>query len=88
MCLLTLGCLLKNVEDTFEKVIDVKEVRKPDSYGIECTKMCNEDPECESWTQYFGTCYIKTDGSFKLKRKSLNAKWISGISNCTSTEGN
>ena len=79
------GCLLKNNEDLSAAVIDIKEVEEKDHRGAICTKMCNDNPECDTWTQYFGTCYLKEQGVFKYKRISSNAKWISGSKYCRST---
>ena len=76
---------MKNIEDGSARVINIKEVDSADTRGTVCTKMCNENPECDSWTQYFGTCYLKAGGVFiKYKRVSSNGTWISGSKYCRS----
>ena len=49
-----------------------------------CARLCNNELECDQWTQIYGVCYLKTEDSFKHFRKHPNKKWISGISNCKS----
>ena len=81
-------CLLKNIEHKSAAVINIQEVeyqRGKHKRGAICTKMCNDHPECDVWTQYFGSCYLKTEGVFKHKRITPNGKFISGTKYCRST---
>ena len=77
---LTLGCVLKGIMDTF-----AAEIQTFNNSDIEtCATLCNNEVECDQWTQIHGVCYLKTEDSFKHYRKHLNKKWISGIRNCKS----
>ena len=86
------GCLLNNMEDKAATVIKTKKLDKcekrgsmcitKDNKGSMCHELCTAEPECDSWTQYYGTCYLKTEGAFRHQRKTADGKWISGSAYC------
>ena len=85
--LLIIGCLLNDVEDNLGTEIENKFINNADPRGTECFKMCKGNPDCDNWTQYYGSCYLKTLGAFKHQRKAKDMKWISGSKNCYSEQG-
>ena len=70
--------MLKGIQDSY--AADIKTYNNSDI--AECAKMCNDEPECDQWTQIYGVCYMKTEDSFKHFRQDSGRKWISGIRNC------
>ena len=50
----------------------------------ECKLACNAKPECDHWTQFYGSCFMKKEGAFKQDRKTEGKKWISGSKHCPS----
>ena len=72
------GCVLQRIHDNAAAVIQTFN----NSDIGECASMCNDELECDQWTQVYGVCFLKTEDSFKHYRKHQEMKWISGIRNC------
>ena len=69
---------MKGIKDTYASEIQIFN----NSVIEKCATSCNNQVECDQWTQIYGVCYLKTEDSFKHYRKYPNKKWISGIRNC------
>ncbi len=75
-----LGCVLHQKHD-----IDPPVIKTLNSlHSGQCAQMCNDEPECNQWTQSYGSCFLKNQDSFKLYRKFPNKQWISGSKDCPS----
>ena len=84
MILWCLGCVLHNIHDPKSQTLSI--IASP--HSEQCSKECNDVAECDSWTQYHGTCYLKDENSFRHFRKKTNWTWTSGSKRCHSTGNN
>ena len=82
MILSCLGCVLHNIHDPKSQTLSI--IASP--HSEQCSKECDDVPECDSWTQYHGTCYLKDENSFRHFRKKTNWTWTSGSKRCYSTD--
>ena len=75
-----LGCVLHQIHDIHAPVIKLID----NLHATECAHMCNEELECNQWTQSYGSCFLKNHDSFKHYRKFPNKTWVSGSKDCDS----
>ena len=72
------GCVLKGIKDSYSAEIQTFN----NSDVSECAQACNDEIDCDQWTQVYGVCYLKTEDSFKHYRVQPKKQWISGLRNC------